>query len=53
MKELGGKIMIEFDVLGGKAYYYLWDDNNKYKKSKDTKNYVLKLNINSKIVNAV
>ena len=53
MKELGGKIMIEFAVLGGKARYYLWDDNNNDKKFKDTKNYVLKLNINSKIVNAV
>ena len=29
--------MIEFAVLGGKARYYLWDDNNKDKKFKDTK----------------
>ena len=40
--ELGGKIITEVVALRPKAYSYLDDDGNEYKKSKDTKRCVIK-----------
>ena len=40
--ELGGKIMKEFCALRAKTYSYLMDDNSEVKKSKGTKNCVIK-----------
>ena len=43
--ELGGKIITEFVALRPKAYSYLDDDANEYKKSKGTKRCVIKQNL--------
>ena len=40
--ELGGKLMADFAVLTQKTYNYLTDGNDKNKKAKDTKKYVIK-----------
>ena len=41
--ELGEKIMKEFCALRAKTYLYLMDDNSEVKKSKGTKNCIIKL----------
>ena len=40
--ELGGQIMTDFAALRVKAYSYLIDNNNEYKKAKGTKKSVVK-----------
>ena len=40
--ELGGRIMKEFCSFIAKTYSYLMDDNSKVKKSKGTKQWLIK-----------
>ena len=50
--KLGGKIMIKLAWLSAKTYSYLIDDGSEDKKEKSTKNSVIKINLNLKILEA-
>ena len=51
--ELGEKIMTKFVGLIAKAYIYLIDDGSEDKKAKGFKEYVIKKNINLRIIKTV
>ena len=51
--ELGGKIMKTFVTLRAKTYSYFIDSSSEEKKAKDTKKYVIKENLNLKIIKTI